>query len=293
MALSYMIGGFCAISNRGVFDMGHISFTKAVALGNDFVILDARKTYVSLTIEQIRMLANRRQGIGCDQLILILPPTSPQADLRLRFFNADGSEAGACGNGTRCVARLIMENEGRDKLCIQTGETLCYASWADELGGGISVAMGMPRFEWSQIPLSSPEALRGVAYHAISPFCVNIGNPHAVFFVKDVEEVPLAAIGPRLENHWAFPERANVGFAQVMDKATLRLRVWERGSGYTMACGTGACAAAIAAVRYKLASSPVWVIQEGGELLVDWREGHPVTMTGPASIKFYGGILID
>jgi diaminopimelate epimerase len=278
--------------------MSQLSFTKAAALGNDFVLIDARDDFDILNTEQIKKLADRRQGIGCDQLIFILPPTEAQADIRLKLYNADGSEAGACGNGTRCVARLVMESENSDALCIQTAGTLCQAFWADDERGDdarISVTIGKPRFDWDHIPLSHPEALRDVSYNTIASFCVNVGNPHAVFFVGDVDEIPLASIGPQIENHYAFPERVNVGFAQIVNRGTLRLRVWERGAGYTMACGTGACAAAVAAIHQKLLSSgqsPLRVIQEGGEILIDWREGHPITMTGPAQLKFRGVIEI-
>lgn len=280
--------------------MPKISFTKAAALGNDFVILDARKTDLPLTIDQIRELANRRQGVGCDQVIFLLPSLDPQADVRLKLYNADGSEAGACGNGTRCVSRLLMEEEGKDELCLETAGTLCRASWAGEERGedaGISVTLGVPRFDWDHIPLAHPEALRDVSYNTIASFCVNVGNPHAVFFVGDVDGIPLASIGPQIENHSAFPERVNVGFAEVINKGTVRLRVWERGAGYTMACGTGACAAAVAAIHQKLVDLdeqfPLRIIQEGGEILVDWRDGHPITMIGPAHIKFRGEIAVS
>lgn len=279
--------------------MPKISFTKAVALGNDFVILDAREKALLLTGDQIRALADRRQGVGCDQVIFLLPPMDSSADVRLKLYNADGSEAGACGNGTRCVSRLLMEAEEKDTLCLETAGTLCKASWAGGQKGddaGISVSLGIPRFDWDHIPLAHPEALRDVSYNTIASFCVNVGNPHAVFFVGDVDLIPLASIGPQIENHSAFPERVNVGFAEVVNKSTVRLRVWERGAGYTMACGTGACAAAVAAIHQKLVHSaeqgPLRVIQEGGEILVDWREGHPITMIGPAQIRFHGEIMI-
>ncbi|MGV8947761.1 MAG: diaminopimelate epimerase [Candidatus Paracaedibacter sp.] len=280
--------------------MPKISFTKAVALGNDFVILDAREEALSLTEDQIRLLANRRQGVGCDQVIFLLPPTDSLADVRLKLYNADGSETGACGNGTRCVSRLLMEEEQKDTLCLETAGTLCRATWAKGRNGeelGISVTLGVPRFDWDNIPLAHPEALRDVSYNTIASFCVNVGNPHAVFFVGDVDVIPLASIGPQIENHSAFPERINVGFAEIINKGTVRLRVWERGAGYTMACGTGACAAAVAAIHQKLVNSaeqaPLRVIQEGGEILVDWREGHPITMIGPAQISFRGEIVIQ
>jgi diaminopimelate epimerase len=276
--------------------MTQLSFIKAEALGNDFILIDARKEMIELTTQQIQKLANRRHGVGCDQLIYILPSTDSQADVRLKFYNADGSEAGACGNGTRCVARLLMETERRDEFSLQTAGTICRAFWPDQTrraDAGVSVTIGNPRFDWHHIPLSNPEALRDVSYNTIASFCVNVGNPHAVFFVGNVDEIPLASIGPEIENHQAFPDRVNVGFAQIVNGGTLRLRVWERGAGYTMACGTGACAAAVAAIHQKLVTSgesPLRVIQEGGEILVDWREGHPITMTGPAHITFKGEI---
>ncbi|MCE3231071.1 MAG: dapF [Alphaproteobacteria bacterium] len=278
--------------------MPNISFTKAVALGNDFVILDGRDRFISLTTDQIQILANRRQGVGCDQVILILPPTDPQAHIRLKFYNADGSEAGACGNGTRCIARLIMEREAIDNVCIQTDRALCQATWADGSRGedaGISVTLGKPRFEWDDIPLAHPEALQDISYKTTASFCVNVGNPHVIFFVNDVDEIPLAYIGPQIENHRSFPERVNVGFAQIVNEGMLRLRVWERGAGYTMACGTGACAAAVAAIHQQFVpsgQSPLRIIQEGGEVLVDWRQGYPITMTGSAQIKFQGEIQV-
>jgi len=279
--------------------MTKILFTKSVALGNDFIILDARETDLSLTGEQICKLANRRYGVGCDQLILLLPPQNQHAHVRAKFFNADGSESGACGNGARCAARLIMEEENLEEVFIQTQGALCQAKWAKEKKGDgkqISITIGMPHFAWNHIPLASPEALRDVSYNTIASFCVNVGNPHAVFFVGDVDAVPLASIGPQIENHQAFPEKINVGFAQIVNAGTVRLRVWERGAGYTMACGTGACAAAVAAIHQKLVSSasraPLRVIQEGGELLVDWQEGQPITMIGPAQITFSGEIDI-
>jgi diaminopimelate epimerase len=274
------------------------SFVKAVALGNDFVMIDARDSFIQLSPMQIITLADRRQGIGFDQLIFILEPTDPAADIRLKLFNADGTEAGACGNGTRCVARLIMEREGKTELNIQTAGTVCKAYWADgkkDKNAWISVVLGKPRFEWDHIPLSSPDSLRDVSYNTIASFCVNVGNPHAVFFVGDVDEIPLASIGPQIENHQAFPDRVNVGFAQVINGRDLRLRVWERGAGYTMACGTGACAAAVAAIHKQLMNSgqsPVRVIQEGGEIWIDWREGHPITMTGQAHLTFQGAIQV-
>jgi diaminopimelate epimerase len=266
-----------------------IPFTKAVALGNDFVIFDARKVALSLSTSEITRLADRRQGIGCDQVIVLLPPRVPEADVLMVFYNADGSEAEACGNGARCAAFLLMENEGKETICFQTVKSLGRASREGE-GDQISLTMGQPQFSWNHIPLAHPQALQGIIYNGALPFAVNVGNPHIVFFVENVGEIPLSQIGPQFETHPAFPSRVNVGFAQILDEHSLRLRVWERGAGYTMACGTGACAAAIAAISEDFLVSRVRVIQDGGELLIHWQKGQEIVMTGSAQIVFRGKI---
>jgi diaminopimelate epimerase len=267
--------------------MSVIPFTKAVALGNDFVILDARKTPLPLSPNAIKRLADRRYGIGCDQVILLLPPVIHEAEVLFTFYNADGSEAEACGNGARCAAYLLMEDEGKEALCFQTAKSLGWASRAKEK---ISLSMGKPQFFWDCIPLAHSEALQEVTYNDAVPFAVNAGNPHIVFFVENIDAVPLHQIGPQLETHSAFPNRTNVGFAQILNKHSLRLRVWERGAGYTMACGTGACAAAVAAIHQGLLLPPVQVIQDGGELHIHWQEGQDIVMDGSAQIVFRGQI---
>lgn len=237
--------------------------------------------------------------MGCDQLIVLISPLDSRADVRLQIYNADGRETQACGNGTRCVARFLMEEE-KDEIFIETAGTVCNARWAsfdfNESEPLISLTLGVPRFDWQHIPLASFDALQKVSYDTIIPFCVNVGNPHAIFFVKDVADVPLGSVGPQIETHPAFLEGINVGFAEIIDKRTIRLRVWERGAGYTMACGTGACAAAVMAIDQKFmtgdASSFVKVIQDGGEILVHWQEGHPIRMIGSAQICFRGEIEI-
>lgn len=275
--------------------MGKISFIKAVALGNDFMILDGRSMPLSLTSAQIKKLADRREGVGFDQLVLLQPPTDPLADVQLVFYNADGSQAAACGNGTRAVARFLMEKQEANSLCLQTASALCRASrlnGKDEL----SVTMGEPRFGWGDIPLSHPGALNEVSYQGLVPFCVNVGNPHAVFFVDSLKDVPLNQIGPQIETHPAFPSRVNVGFAQVVDSQTLRLRVWERGAGATKACGTGACAAGVLAIHHTLVRSspqePLRIIQDGGESRFHWEEGQDMLLTGFAQITFQGQLCL-
>jgi len=269
-----------------------LPFIKATALGNDFVILDARKKNLSLTQLQIQKLVNRREGVGCDQVIVLKPPQHVQADVKLEFYNADGSQAEACGNGTRCVAYILMEERSKDSLQIETEKILHYAHRVlDKSKSVISITMGKPRFDWTDIPLVTPKALKDVIYQDQSPFCVNVGNPHAVFFVHDVQSVPISTIGPQIENHKAFPKRTNVGFAEVLDNQTLSLRVWERGAGYTLACGTGACAAAVIAIKKGLTQTPVRTIQEGGDLTIDWKEEGEIIMIGSARIVFWGSHL--
>jgi diaminopimelate epimerase len=272
--------------------MSQVPYTKAVALGNDFVILDMRQESLALTVNDIKKISDRRDGLGCDQLIVMLSPSDQKADVLLKFYNSDGSEAEACGNGTRCVAHLILERDQKDDIQIQTADTICKASWASgDKASGITVVMREPRFKWDEIPLAHPEALAQVSYKENTPYCVNVGNPHAIFFVEDVNTIPLASIGPQIESHPAFPNRVNVGFAQIMNDRTVHLRVWERGAGYTMACGTGACATAAVAIHQKLIPVehvPLTIIQEGGEIIIDWKPGSPLIMTGAAQIGFEG-----
>ena len=253
-------------------------------LGNDFVIFDARESPVEMTEARVRALADRRTGIGFDQLIVLEP--SACADVRMRIWNSDGGEVESCGNAARCVA-LLLGGAG----WIETAGGLLAASGGE---GSATVDMGDPRFGWDEIPLAYPldTAAMPVGWEALSePFAVNVGNPHIVFFVEDARAVDLERLGPMIENDPLFPDRINVNVASVEDGA-LRLRVWERGSGLTQACGTGACATAVAAVSRRLASSPVEVRLPGGTLNVAWGPGNTIAMSGPATLVFEGEVAL-
>ena len=258
------------------------AFTKMHGLGNDFVVLDTRvQALPPVTAALARGLADRRTGIGCDQVILLEP--SDAADFRMRIFNADGGEVEACGNATRAVALLhgapARIETPAGVLSVQPGE------------GGAAVDMGEPRFEWEVIPLAyaMDTAALPVGWDELEqPCAVNVGNPHAVFFVDDCDSVALDRLGPVIEHDPLFPERVNVGVATVENRRALRLRVWERGAGLTRACGTGACAAAVAAMRRGLVEREVTVSLPGGSLLIAWGEDGRITMTGPASESFRG-----
>ena len=259
-------------------------FHKMHGLGNDFVIFDARTEPLEMDEARARSIADRRTGVGCDQLILLEP--SDAADLRMRIFNADGGEVGACGNAARCVALL----EGGE-ISIETKGGIISGS-AD--GVQAIVVMGEPRFGWDQIPLAyaMDAAAMPVGWEELqNPFAVNVGNPHVVFFVEDADAVELDRLGPQIENDPLFPERVNVNVASVEGDA-IRLRVWERGAGLTLACGTGACATAVAAIRRKIASSPVEVRLPGGRLSIEWQPGGSIRMSGGASHSFTGEIEV-
>jgi len=259
-----------------------IPFVKMHGLGNDFVVLDARVQGIPpMDARLAAALADRRTGIGCDQLILIEP--SQAADFRMRIFNADGSEVEACGNATRAVG-LLHGGPAR----IETLGGLVQASPAD---GGIAVDMGEPRFDWNAIPLAyaMDTLAMPVGWEELEgPVAVNVGNPHAVFFVADNAAVDLARLGPEIEHDPLFPERVNVNVATVTSQEAIRLRVWERGAGETRACGTGACATAIAAMRRGLTARAVTVSLAGGDLRIEWREDNHILMTGPATESFRG-----
>ncbi len=256
--------------------------------GNDFVVLDARVAPVSLSPAHIRQIADRRRGVGCDQLIII-EPDAAGADASMRILNADGSESGACGNATRCVAAILAQESGTRLVTIRTLSGLLRA---EILGPGlVEVDMGAPALDWDKIPLSAPAdtlhlnlALGLVA----DPAACSMGNPHATFFVEDLAHLPVETLGPRLETHRLFPERANIGFAQVENEARIRLRVWERGAGLTLACGSGACAALVNAHRRGLSRRQAVVAMDGGELLITWTPDNRVLMRGPAQIAFTG-----
>ena len=272
--------------------MAQISFRKMHGLGNDFVVIDARLSPLPLRPTGIKAVAARRTGIGCDQVIVIEPPRrAPAAAAFMRILNADGSEAEACGNATRCVARLLAEESGTARVHIETIAGILEAeATADRR---IAVDMGEARTDWRDIPLAramDTERVDLALGPLIEPVCTNIGNPHATFFVADAETVELASLGPMLEHDPLFPQRVNIGVAAVIDRANLRLRVWERGAGITDACGSGACAALVAAHRRGLTGRHGLVRLDGGTLDILWREDGHVVMTGPAALSFEGTI---
>ena len=267
--------------------MNQHQFIKMHGLGNDFVVLDRRANGGTIPPETARALADRHRGIGCDQVVVI--GESGIADVALRFFNPDGGESGACGNGTRCVGALLMNERGADHLAVET--LAGVLDIAKAAGGLISVDMGLARTGWDEIPLRErADTLHlGIAEGALAdPVAVNIGNPHAVFFVEDAEAIDLPRLGPRLEHHKMFPERANIGVAQVTAPDQLRLRVWERGAGITLACGSGACAATVAGHRRNLTGRTVEIVLDGGPLAIEWLENGHVLMTGPVATAFTG-----
>jgi diaminopimelate epimerase len=269
--------------------MRSIPFIKMHGLGNDFVVIDARRRPVALTDATTRAIADRHTGIGCDQLIVI--ERAQGADAFMRIRNADGGEVHACGNAARCVASLLLSETRERTVTIDTADGRLVAERG--VGDQFTVDMGRPRLDWREIPLARPmdtlhvELVLGPLR---DPVAVSMGNPHAVFFVDDVAAIPIETLGPELEHDPLFPERANIGIAQVLGSDRLRIRVWERGAGLTRACGTGACAAAVAAHRRGLAGRRVAVEVDGGELEIEWRPNDHVMMTGPVATSFTGEI---
>jgi diaminopimelate epimerase len=273
--------------------MAAVPFIKMHGLGNDFVVLDARRAPLRLAPAQVRAIAERRTGIGCDQLIVLEPDGA--ADAFMRIYNADGGEVDACGNATRCIASLLFAESGRGRAAIRTGAGLLVAEPAPN--GWVAVDMGAPRLGWRDIPLAREmDTLHldlsigpGRPPVLSDPVGTNVGNPHATFFVPDVEAIDLETVGPLLETDPLFPARANIGVAQVAGADALRLRIWERGVGVTRACGTGACAAAVAAARRGLAGRRTEVRLDGGVLRLEWRESDDhIVMTGPVGRSFSG-----
>jgi len=263
-------------------------FIKMHGLGNDFVVVDARALPFRPGPAAARRIADRRRGVGCDQLV-ILEPAANGADLALRFHNPDGGEAEACGNGTRCAAALVMAETGAKRLSIRTAAGLLSAEAA--AGGMVAVDMGEAHTDWRAIPLAREMDtlyLDLVLGPLRDPVATSMGNPHATFFVEDIAAIDIATLGPKLEHDPLFPERANIGVAQVTGPDSLRLRVWERGAGLTLACGSGACAAAVAAARRKLTGRKVALELDGGPIQIEWREDNHVVMTGPVATAFTG-----
>jgi diaminopimelate epimerase len=264
-------------------------FLKMHGAGNDFVVLDARTRPWPIDGEAAKRIADRRTGIGCDQLIVVEPARHPGADVFMSIFNPDGSEVAACGNATRCVAWMLMAESGKATAAIETHAGLLSAQSAGERR--VAVDMGPARLNWDEIPLAGAMDTLHLPLAAgplSDPVGVNMGNPHAVFFVEDAEAVPLAELGPGLEHDKLFPERCNIEVAQILDPGRIRMRVWERGAGITLACGTGACATLVAAVRRGLSGRRADVVLDGGTLTIEWLENGHVMMTGPVAVAFSG-----
>jgi diaminopimelate epimerase len=269
-----------------------IRFTKMHGLGNDFVVLDAIRQDFVPTPAQARFLADRHFGVGCDQILVVERSATPGVDFRYRIFNADGGEVEQCGNGARCFVRFVHEQGLTDKREIRVETQSGLIAPRLEADGQVTVNMGAPRFQPAEIPFDSQTDATvqslDVDGARIEISAVSMGNPHAVQVVADVDSAPVAEQGPRIESHPRFPRRVNAGFMQVVDRHAIRLRVYERGAGETLACGTGACAAAVAGIRRGLLDSPVRVSMRGGELSITWAgaSSDPVLMTGPATTVF-------
>jgi diaminopimelate epimerase len=268
------------------------SFVKMHGCGNDFVVLDARAASLGITPARAAALADRRRGIGCDQLIIIEPaPEGSNADAFMRIRNPDGAEAGACGNATRCVVERLARETGRRRLVIRTAAGNLPADLLDD--GRVTVDMGPAGLDWTDVPLARRMdtlhldlALGRVA----DPAACSMGNPHATFFVDAVDDLPICTLGPALEHDALFPERANIGFAEILAPDRLRLRVWERGAGLTLACGSGACAALVNAHRRGLTGRRATIDVDGGALEIEWRPDGHVLLTGPVATAFTGSV---
>ena len=265
--------------------------------GNDFVVVDGYSSPVSLAPAQIRTIANRYFGVGCDQLLIVEKTTTPNVDFRYRIFNADSGEVEQCGNGARCFVRFVTEKglTKKREIAVETRCGVITLMLRDD--NQVTVNMGAPIFEPTKIPFIAEHREKTYALQlskqAITMSAVSMGNPHAVTLVEDVESANVAELGPQIESHASFPQRVNAGFMQVVNAHEIKLRVYERGSGETLSCGTGACAAVVSGIQLGLLQSPVLVHTRGGKLNIEWQgEGQPVMMTGPAEIVFEGEIQI-
>ena len=272
-----------------------LAFVKMHGLGNDFVVVDGIRQQVALTPEQLRYVADRHFGIGCDQILLVEAATQADVDFRYRIFNADGGEVEQCGNGARCFVRFVHEQGLTDKREIRVETLGGVIAPRLEGDGNVTVNMGIPRFLPDEIPFIHDDDtvihLLDVADETLEISVVSLGNPHAVQVVASVDEAPVDAHGPLIESHARFPQRVNAGFMQVVDRHAIKLRVYERGACETLACGTGACAAAVTGIRRGLLDSPVRVTTRGGDLNIAWGGAdRPVLMTGPAATVFTGEI---
>lgn len=285
----------------------NLKFTKMQGAGNDFVVVDSFTSPISLNVDQIKKIANRYFGVGCDQLLIVEKTTTPNVDFKYRIFNADGGEVEQCGNGARCFVRFVVEKGLTQKHDIMV-ETACGVIRLQlQADGQVKVNMGAPRFEPAQIPFVAPSVdllarektyalevnIHAGSSDAIPISVVSMGNPHAVTIVDNVETANVAVLGPLIEAHQRFPQRVNAGFMQILNPHEINLRVYERGSGETLSCGTGACAAVVSGIQLGLLNSPVRVNTRGGKLNIEWLgEGTPVMMTGAAEIVFEGEIEI-
>ncbi len=273
-----------------------INFLKMHGLGNDFVILDGRKAGFPDKGGLAQKVADRHFGVGCDQVIFL--SNTEKADIKMEIFNPDGSEAGMCGNAARCVGDIVLKEKQTEQITIETKYYILSAVRAEQ--GQVTVDMGEPRLDWQQIPLAKEEDTRFVPIMLPTssdvedsenyPVCVSMGNPHCVFFVgSKIETYPVSEIGPIIETHSIFPQKTNVEFVHIKDRSTIRMRVWERGTGVTLACGSGACGAAVASMRRSYVDRKITVEMDGGNLLIEWREeNNHVYMTGPVAYVFAG-----
>lgn len=274
-----------------------MKFTKMHGAGNDFVVIDGVRQSINLTPEQLRLLADRNFGVGCDQILLVEKSLIKEADFRYRIFNADGGEVEQCGNGARCFVRFVHEQKltSKREIVVETKSGMIMPRLEED--GRVTVNMGAPIFDPVRIPFTGgteqiSEALEvgGATLHISA---LSMGNPHAVQVVENVETAEVSRLGPLIEQHVRFPKRVNAGFMQIVDKNSIKLRVYERGTGETLACGTGACAAAVAGIRLGLVQSPVHVLTRGGSLSIAWAGmGEPVFLTGPAITVFQGEIAL-
>ena len=273
-----------------------LKFSKMHGIGNDFVVIDAINQQVELSASQIRLLADRRYGIGCDQILLVEKSSSPMIDFKYRIFNADGGEVDQCGNGARCFARFVHDNGLTDKtmIAVETASGVIYPSLKS--GGEVTVDMGLPQFTPLNIPFLTDR--QSITYHLpladrqdVEIGAVSMGNPHAVLLVDDVNTAEVNTLGAVIERHRQFPERVNVGFMEVVNPSQINLRVFERGAGETLACGTGACAAVVSGIQRGLLARKVRVKLPGGELVIEWsNDNASVWMTGPTTHVFDGEI---
>ncbi|MBT5387491.1 MAG: diaminopimelate epimerase [Porticoccaceae bacterium] len=274
-----------------------MKFTKMHGLGNDFVVIDAVTQNVRVSASMVKRLANRSMGIGCDQVLVIEPPSDSNIDFNYRIFNQDGGEVEQCGNGARCLARYVKDRQltGKNPIRVKTMNRVMTLELMDNKL--VRVDIGVPQFEPSEIPFETdqrallyPIDVDGKSYEIAA---VSIGNPHAVLQVDDIDNAPVSELGAKLESHPRFPNKVNVGFMQIVDRENINLRVFERGVGETRACGSGACAAAVAAMQQELVDSSVTVHLTGGDLRINWRgSSEPILMTGPAVSVFHGRIRI-